>query len=40
MIKYLTNPDVKSSVEDVLAETKVTPEEEKAINELNIEDNE
>jgi len=31
---------VKSSVEDVLAETEVTPEEEKAINELNIEDNE
>jgi len=31
---------VKSTVEDVLAQTEVTPEEEKAINELNIEENE
>ena len=31
---------VKSSVEDVLAETEVTPEEEKAINDIKIEDNE
>ena len=31
---------VKSSVEDVLAETEVTPEEEKAINDIKLEDNE
>ena len=31
---------VKSTVEDVLAETKVTPEEEKAINDIKLEDNE
>tara|TARA_R110002060_G_scaffold14813_1_gene20780 strand:+ start:236 stop:610 length:375 start_codon:yes stop_codon:yes gene_type:complete len=31
---------VKSTVEDVLAETKVTPEEEKAINDIKIEENE
>ena len=31
---------VKSTVEDVLAETKVTPEEVKAINDIKIEDNE
>ena len=31
---------VKSSVEDVLAETEVTPEEEKAINDIKIEENE
>ena len=31
---------VKSTVEDVLAETKVTPEEVKAINDIKIEENE
>ena len=31
---------IKSSVEDVLAETEVTPEEVKAINEIKLEDNE
>ena len=31
---------VKSTVADVLAETEVTPEEEKAINDIKIEDNE
>ena len=31
---------VKSTVEDALAETEVTPEEEKAINDLKLEDNE
>ena len=31
---------VKSSVEDVLSQTKVTPEEVKAINEIKLEDNE
>ena len=31
---------VKSTVEDALAETEVTPEEQKAINDIKIEDNE
>ena len=31
---------VRSTVEDALAQTEVTPEEKKAINELNIEENE
>jgi len=31
---------VRSTIDDILGETKVTPEEEKAINELNIEENE
>ena len=31
---------ITSTVEDVLAETEVTPEEQKAINDIKIEDNE